>query len=172
MPTFSSKSRNLLLYVFRELVIILSSMMQKYLYISFVIYVKRIYFDVTMQDTKISLYTLVRWSHRWKSIINSVYTILRYTYVLSPILSTLYLYRKSKGGDLSQEWPEGSLFSSYYKRCRGGFYSIPLIAPLYPWSLPYNVRQGSIKYHFLSLWYDLTWYWIPVSWTIGEHFTH
>ena len=24
-------------------------------------------------------------------------------------------------------------------KCRGGRYSIPWIAPLYPWSLPYNV---------------------------------
>ena len=27
-----------------------------------------------------------------------------------------------------------------------------------------------IKYHFLSLWYDSTWDWTPVSRTIGEHF--
>ena len=27
--------------------------------------------------------------------------------------------------------------------------------------------QGGIKYHFLSLWYDSTWDWTPVS--IGEH---
>ena len=32
-----------------------------------------------------------------------------------------------------------------------------------------SVKQGSIKYHLLSLWYDLTWDWTPVSWTIGEH---
>ena len=24
-------------------------------------------------------------------------------------------------------------------------------------------------YHFLSLWNESTWYWTPVSWTIGEH---
>ena len=58
-------------------------------------------------------------------------------------------------------------------RQRGGCYSIPLIAPLYPWSLPYNVvNQGGIKYYFLSLWYGLTWDWNPVSQTIGEHSTH
>ena len=32
-----------------------------------------------------------------------------------------------------------------------------------------NVKQGGIKYHFLSLWYDLTWDWTPISRTIGEH---
>ena len=35
-----------------------------------------------------------------------------------------------------------------------------------------SVQQGGIKYHFLSLWYDSTWDWILVSWTIGEHSTH
>ena len=32
-----------------------------------------------------------------------------------------------------------------------------------------SVKQGSIKYHFLSLWYDSTRDWTPVSQTIGEH---
>ena len=31
-----------------------------------------------------------------------------------------------------------------------------------------SVKQGDIKYHFLSLWYDSTWNWTPVSRTIGE----
>ena len=29
-------------------------------------------------------------------------------------------------------------------------------------------KKGGIKYHFLSLWYDSTWDWTPVSQTIGE----
>ena len=29
-------------------------------------------------------------------------------------------------------------------------------------------KQGGIKYHFLSLWYDLTWDWTQVSQAIGE----
>ena len=33
------------------------------------------------------------------------------------------------------------------------------------------VKQGGIKYHFLSLWYDSTYDWTPVSRTIGEHST-
>ena len=35
-----------------------------------------------------------------------------------------------------------------------------------------TVKQAGIKYHFLSLWYDSTWDWNPVSQTIDEHFTH
>ena len=31
-----------------------------------------------------------------------------------------------------------------------------------------SVKQGGIKYHFLSLWYDSTWDWTQVSWAIGE----
>ena len=34
------------------------------------------------------------------------------------------------------------------------------------------VKQGSIKYHFLSLLYDSTRDWTPVSRTIGEHSNH
>ena len=34
------------------------------------------------------------------------------------------------------------------------------------------VKQGGIKYHFLSLWCDTTWNWTLVSWIIGEHCNH
>ena len=34
-----------------------------------------------------------------------------------------------------------------------------------------SVEQGGIKYHFLSLWYDVTWDWTPVCWAIDEHST-
>ena len=43
--------------------------------------------------------------------------------------------------------------------CRGGHYSFLWIAPLYPHSIVLSAKQGGIKYHFLSLWYDLTWDW-------------
>ena len=33
-----------------------------------------------------------------------------------------------------------------------------------------SAKQGGIKYHFLILWYDSTWDWIPVSRAIGELF--
>ena len=35
-----------------------------------------------------------------------------------------------------------------------------------------SVKQGRIKYHFLSLWYDSTCDWTPVSQTIGEQSKH
>ena len=34
-----------------------------------------------------------------------------------------------------------------------------------------SVKQGYIKYHFLSLWYYLTLDWTQVFWAIGEHST-
>ena len=34
-----------------------------------------------------------------------------------------------------------------------------------------SVKQGGIKYHFLSLWYDSTWDWTPASRAIGERST-
>ena len=52
-------------------------------------------------------------------------------------------------------------------------YSIPWIAPLYPRYVPYiTVKQEGIKYHFKSLWYNVTWDWTPVSRVIREHSTH
>ena len=35
-----------------------------------------------------------------------------------------------------------------------------------------SVKQGSIKYHILSLWYDSTWDLSQVSQAIGEHSNH
>ena len=32
-----------------------------------------------------------------------------------------------------------------------------------------SVKQGGIKYHVLSLWYDSTWHWTPVSRATGAH---
>ena len=52
---------------------------------------------------------------------------------------------------------------------RGGRYTFRWIAPLYPYL---SVKQGGIKYQFLNLWYDSTWDWTPVSWSICEHSDH
>ena len=56
-------------------------------------------------------------------------------------------------------------------RCRGGRYSFPglLHFTLDPYFIMLSVKQGGIKYHFLSLWYDSTWDWTQVSRAIGEH---
>ena len=58
--------------------------------------------------------------------------------------------------------------------CRGRHYSFPRIAllTLDPYFIMLSVKQEDIKYHFLSLWYDSTWDWNPVSRTIGKHYTH
>ena len=58
--------------------------------------------------------------------------------------------------------------------CRVGCYSFPWIAlfTLDPYLILLNVKQGGIKYHFLSLWYDSTWDWTTVSWAIGKHSNH
>ena len=79
----------------------------------------------------------------------------------------------SKIGDLSQGWPEDSLFNSYYTEVLGEG------ATLFPGLLHFtldlylimlSVKQGNIKYHFLSFWYNSTWDWTPVYQTIGEHY--
>ena len=68
---------------------------------------------------------------------------------------------------------KGSLFNSYYTEVWEGCSSFTEIAP-HPWSylIMLSVKQGGIKYHFLSLWYDLTWDWTPVSRTISKHSTY
>ena len=64
------------------------------------------------------------------------------------------------------------------QKCKRGHYSSFWIAPLTldPYLIMLSVKQGSIKYDFLSLWYASTWDWTlvscPVSWTNGEHFTN
>ena len=40
-----------------------------------------------------------------------------------------------------------------------------------PDRIMHSLKQGGIKYHFFTIWYDSTWDWTPVSRTIGEH-TH
>ena len=35
-----------------------------------------------------------------------------------------------------------------------------------------SAKQGGIKYHFFSLWYESTKDWTPISWTIAEYFTY
>ena len=35
-----------------------------------------------------------------------------------------------------------------------------------------SVKQGDMKYHFLSFWYDSTLDWTLVSEAIGKHSTH
>ena len=68
--------------------------------------------------------------------------------------------------------PEGSLFDCLLHQCVGeGATPFPglLHFTLDPYLIMLSVKQGGIKYHFLSLWYDSTWDWTQVSRAIGEH---
>ena len=58
--------------------------------------------------------------------------------------------------------------------CREGATAFPGLLDLThdPLLIVLSAKQGGIMYHFLSLLYDSTWDWIPVSRTIGEHSTH
>ena len=72
----------------------------------------------------------------------------------------------------SRGWPEGSLFDSLLHQGVGeGATPFPglLHFTLDPYLIMLSVKQGGIKYHFLSLWYDSTWDWTQVSRAIGEH---
>ena len=59
-------------------------------------------------------------------------------------------------------------------RSRGVCYSSPWIDPitLHTYLILLSVKQGGIKYHFLSLWYDSTRDWTQVSRAPGEHANH
>ena len=67
---------------------------------------------------------------------------------------------------------EGDSKSSFSLATRGGRY-FSWIASLYPWSVLYNAECLARRHQvpFLSLWFDSTWDWTPVSWTTGEHST-
>ena len=52
----------------------------------------------------------------------------------------------------------GSLFNSYYTRCRRRYSSFSWISPLTlnPNHIMPSIKPGVIKYHFLTFWYDST----------------
>ena len=65
----------------------------------------------------------------------------------------------SKFGTVVEGEPKDPFSIDTTMKCRKGRHSFPWIAPLYldPYLIMLNVNQSSIKYHFLSLWYDSTW---------------
>ena len=86
-----------------------------------------------------------------------------------PVDGNIYI---SKVGDHSRGWPEGSLFDSLLHQGVGeGATPFPglLHFTLDPYLIMLSVKQGGIKYHFLSLWYDSTSDWTQLSRAIGEH---
>ena len=64
-----------------------------------------------------------------------------------------------KVGDLRREKSKGFLSIVTTPRCRVGCYSFPWIAPLYPWSVPYNAecyaRRHQVAFFESSVWLDL-----------------
>ena len=71
----------------------------------------------------------------------------------------IYIYI-SKVGDHSRGLHEGCLFDSLLHQGVGeGVTPFPglLHFTLDPYLIMLSVKQGGIKYHFLSLWYDSTW---------------
>ena len=77
-------------------------------------------------------------------------------------------------GNHSQGWPEGSFFDCLlYQGVGEGATPFPglLHFTLDSYLIMLSVKQGGIKYHFLSLWYDSSWDWTQVSRAIGEHIT-
>ena len=80
--------------------------------------------------------------------------------------------------DIKLSWPilvEGDRKTPFSiattPRCNKGCYSVPKIVPdrLDPYLIKQIVKQESVKYHLLSLWYDPTYDWTQVSRTIGKH---
>ena len=81
------------------------------------------------------------------------------------------IYVKVKLATIVEGNPKAPFSIATTPMCRGGRYSFPglLYFTLDPYLIMLSAKQGSIKYHFLSLWYDSTWDWTQVSRAIGEH---
>ena len=70
----------------------------------------------------------------------------------------MYIYIKVKLTTLVEFDLKAPFSIATTQRCWGGHYSFPelLHFTLDPYLIIPSVKQGCIKYHFLSLWYDLT----------------
>ena len=86
----------------------------------------------------------------------------------------IFIYSKLANCSLVKGNPKASFSIATTSRYRRGCYFFPWTAPLTldPYLILLSVKHGGIKYHFLSLWYDLTWDWTLVCQTIGKHSTH
>ena len=67
--------------------------------------------------------------------------------VVSQLVNGKGRVKVSNVGDVSRGWPEGSFFNSYYTEVCS---TLTLIL-----TLKFRVKQGGIKYHFLSLLYGI-----------------
>ena len=108
------------------------------------------------------------WPSCWNTwycfmVCNKELRIIHKCYQQNVYKSYMFIYKVSKKkvklSPFSWGWPKGSFSIATTLRSREGHYSFPLIAhfTLDPYLIMLSVKQGSIKYHFLSLWYDSTW---------------
>ena len=69
------------------------------------------------------------------------------------------IIKKVKFATIVEGNPKAPFSIATTPMCRGGRYSFPglLYFTLDPYLIMLSAKQGSIKYHFLSLWYDSTW---------------
>ena len=87
------------------------------------------------------------------------------------IIDNFYALQVYKLATIIEGNPKAPFSIATTPMCRGGRYSFPglLYFTLDPYLMMLSVKQGGIKYHFLSLWYDSTWDWTQISRAIGEH---
>ena len=80
---------------------------------------------------------------------------MKFVYIYIYIYIHIYRY-KSKLATIAKGDPKAPFLIATTPRCRGGRYSFPglLNFILDPYLIMLSVKQGGIKYHFLSLWYD------------------
>ena len=94
--------------------------------------------------------------------------------LFSLIMIILLIYKVSKFGDCNRGRPEDSLFISYYTEVQGG--AAPFLGLLNftieSYLIMLSVKQGDIRCHFLSLWYDSIWDWTLVPRAVAEHSIH
>ena len=71
----------------------------------------------------------------------------------------LLIIKKVKMATIVEGDPKAPFSIATTPRCRGGRYSFPRLLHFThdPYLIMLSVKQGGIKYHFLSLWYDSTW---------------
>ena len=83
-------------------------------------------------------------------------------YSMPKILSNYSLtivFISVKLATIVESYPKAPFSIATTPKCRGRRYSFPQLLhfTLDPYLIMLSVKQGSIKYHFLSLWYDSTW---------------
>ena len=75
------------------------------------------------------------------------------------VTKELYFISKVKFATEVEVDPKAPFSIATTPRCRGRRYSFPGLTHLTldPYLIMLSVKQGGIKYHFLSLWYNATW---------------